>query len=192
MCLLTTVHICCGIMCTELVPCATGSPDACKAERVPVPGYSAGGLIRVTDGNEVKRSTEAHSCPTDWKIWSPRDKNDWTIVYIALGQNIANYPRGPDLIVDVTLDATGSCGGCASHAMNSGVSEQSAWRTTDGSDWWLRDTTHTEPSGDYEANCYMVVSDVNPDGVLFNDADCDIKSNSYLCQPIQRASVGSR
>ena len=155
---------------------------------MPVVGYSAGGLIRVTDGHEVKKSTEDNSCPTGWKIWSPRDKSDWSLVYDALGQNTDNYPKGPDLIVDVTLDAN-SCGGCTSHAMNSGVSEQSAWRTTDGSDWWLRDTTYTEPSGDYEANCYMDVYSVHPDDVKFNDANCDHGSNAYLCQPIESACV---
>ena len=162
--------------------CASGSPKNCKVEHVQVTGYSAGGLVKVTSGKKVKKSTEANSCPTGWKIWSPRNKNDWTLVYNALGKNIHNYPRGPHLIVDVTRDANG-CGGCGDYAMKSGVSEQSTWRTTDGSDWWLRDTKYHEPSGDYDANCYLGVEHVTPVNVQFNDADCIYSSNAYLCQP---------
>ena len=162
--------------------CASGSPSNCKVTAVLVPGYSAGGLVRVTDGKRVKKSTEADSCPSGWKIWSPRNKNDWTLVYEALGKNIKNYPKKPNLIVDVTRNANG-CGGCTKHAMKSGVSQQSSWRTKDGSDWWLRDSKHSEPNGDYHANCYMSFSDVNPANVRFNDGSCNYYSTDYLCQP---------
>lgn len=43
----------------------------------------------------------------------------------------------PDWIFDVTKNANG-CGECTSHAMNSGVPQQSSWQTTDAQDWWLR------------------------------------------------------
>ena len=149
---------------------------------MPVSGYSAGNVIRVSNGLKVFKSTEKNSCPSGWKIWSPRNKNDWTIVYNALGKNINNYPRKPYLIVDVTRDTKG-CGGCAKYAMKSGVSQQSSWKTTDDSDWWLRDTKHTQPSGDYHANCYLSVTKVDPDDVQFNDVDCNHSSEDYLCQP---------
>ena len=105
------------------VSCAAGSPSSCKVTNVPVSGYSAGDLIRVTNGLKVSKSTEKNSCPSGWKIWSPRNKNDWTLVYNALGQDTANYPKSPILIVDVTRNANG-CGGCDRHAMNSKVKEQ--------------------------------------------------------------------
>merc|ERR1712025_1293956 len=147
--------------------CAPGSPSNCKLQNIPVSGYSPGQLARVTNGRRVRRSTEPHSCPSGWKIWSPRNKNDWTIVYNALGKNINNYPRSPNLIVDVTRPANG-CGGCTKYAMKSGVSQQGSWRTRDGSPWWLRDGRYNEPNGDYHANCYLHIYDVNPNNVRFN------------------------
>ena len=162
--------------------CAAGSAANCKVTSIPVPGYSTGNFIqKVTNGLKVSKSTEPNSCPTGWKIWSPRNKNDWTIVYNALGKNFANYPKAPYLIVDVTRSANG-CSGCKDHAMKSTVKEQSSWKTSDGSAWWLRDTKYTEPSGDYHANCFLLVTKADPDNVEFNDGDCGYSSTDYLCQ----------
>ena len=166
-----------------IVQCASGSPKDCKVENLKVTGYSAGGVVRVTKGKKVTKSTQANSCPSGWKIWSPRNKNDWTLVYNALGKNIKNYPRKPHLIVDVTRGANG-CGGCTKYAMKSGVSQQSSWKTTDGSDWWLRDSKYGEPNGDYHANCYLDVTNVDPNDVRFNDLNCGHSAEDYLCQPI--------
>merc|ERR1711920_1215194 len=93
--------------------CATGSPSNCKVTDLSskVKGYSAGKLVRVDNGKSVKKSTEKHSCPKGFKIWSPRNKSDWTKVYNAMSKNINNYPKKPHLIVDVTR-AANKCGGC--------------------------------------------------------------------------------
>ena len=157
-------------------------------EVLQVTGYSAGVLVKVTSGKKVKKSTEADSCPTGWKIWSPRNKNDWTLVYNKLGQNIKYYPQGKYIIIDVTRGANG-CGGCKDYAMKSGINEQSSWRTRDGSAWWLRDTKYKEPSGNYHANCYLSVSGVNPADVQFNDKNCKYSSDDYLCQPMASTFV---
>ena len=103
--------------------CADGSPGSCAVSVVSVSGYSAGGLIRIANGLKVSKSTQKNSCPNGWKIWSPRNKNDWTLAYNAMGLNIKYYPRQPHLLVDVTRNANG-CGGCKDHAMNSGVKEE--------------------------------------------------------------------
>ena len=131
--------------------CAPGSAANCAVAVISVPGYSAGGLVQITNGLKVKKSTEKNSCPTGWKIWSPRNKNDWTIVYKFYNKTVNEYPQKPDLIVDITRNADG-CGGCTNYGMNSNVKEQSSWKTTDGSAWWLRDTTWTQPNGDYNPN----------------------------------------
>merc|ERR1711981_1101530 len=165
----------------QVVSCASGSPSNCKVTKLPVKGYSAGDVYRVDNGKSVRRSTEADSCPSGYKIWSPRNKNDWNLVYNALGKNIRNYPNGLHLIVDVTRPKNG-CGGCTRYAMKSGVSQQGEWRTRDGSNWWLRDSKYNEPNGDYHANCYLHVYDVNPSNVRFNDGSCGYYSKSYLCQ----------
>ena len=120
------------------------------------------------------------------KLWSPRNKNDWTIVYNAMKKSYNNYPRKPHLIIDVTR-AANKCGGCNKYAMKSGVSQQATWKTSDGSKWWLRDSKYNEPNGDYHANCYLHVYKVDPGDVRFNDGNCGHSSTDYLCQPIQRS-----
>ena len=170
------------------VSCAAGSPSDCKVTNVPVSGYSAGTVIRVTKGFKVSKSTETNSCPSDWKIWSPRNKNDWTLVYNALGKNIANYPKAPHLLVDVTRSAKG-CGGCKNYAMKSTVVEHILWKTSDGSAWWLRDTKYKEPSGNYKANCYLSVQGVDPNNVIFDDNNCGYSSTDYLCQHMESKLV---
>lgn len=103
----------------------------------------------------------------------------------------------PYWIADITKPSDG-CSGCTNHAMNSGVSEHSAWRTTDNQEWWLRDTPYSQPDGDYKANCYLRMdwrpwygtsenhSPTAVDNIMFNDASsnqCKHHSESYLCQP---------
>merc|ERR1712019_73783 len=161
------------------IKCRAGSPSNCKTSTIKVPGYSAGNLLRVHNGRRVRKSTETDSCPTGYKIWSPRNKADWTRVYNALGKNIKNYPKKPHFIVDVTRPANG-CGGCTKYAMRSSTAQQGAWRTKDGSAWWLRDARYNEPNGDYHANCYLHIYDVNP-----NDGSCSYYSTEYLCQPMK-------
>ena len=150
-----------------------------------VSGYSVpGGLLQITNGLKVSQSNHKDSCPAGWKIWSPRNKQDWTAVYNAMGNNIKNYPRAPNLIVDVTSGASG-CGGCKYYAMRSNVSEQGSWwKTSDGSPWWLRDTPFGEPNGDYWANRYLGISGVDPNNVEITEGNknAPLFSTAYLCQ----------
>merc|ERR1711981_74393 len=154
-------------------------------------GYSPGGLAKVHNGRRVRRSTETDSCPNGWKVWSPRNKNDWTLVYNAMGKTINNYPKKPHLIVDVTRPANG-CGGCTKYAMKSTTSQQGSWRTKDGSAWWLRDARYNEPNGDYHANCYLHIYDVNPNNVRFNDGSCAYYSTEYLCQKVGKKTTNTK
>ena len=144
--------------------------------------------MRISNGLDVSKTTQKNSCPSGWKIWSPRNKNDWIIVYNAMHKNIRKYPRKPHLIVDVSRNDDG-CGGCKKYAMNSGVKEQSGWKTSDGSAWWLRDTKYGQPGGDYVANCYLGVDRVDPDNVKPNDWNCNYHSTDYLCQPVACTSL---
>ena len=170
--------------------CRSGSPSNCKITTYNVKGYSPGGLAKVHNGRRVRRSTETDSCPNGWKVWSPRNKNDWTLVYNSFKKSINNYPKKPHFIIDVTRPANG-CGGCTKYAMKSSTSQQGSWKTTDGSDWWLRDAKYNEPNGDYHANCYLHVYDVNPNNVRFNDGSCGYYSTEYLCQPaLKGACIG--
>merc|ERR1712019_326023 len=169
------------------IKCRAGSPSNCKTSTIKVPGYSAGNLLRVHNGRRVRKSTETDSCPTGYKIWSPRNKADRTRMYNALGKNIKNYPKKPHFIVDVTRPANG-CGGCTKYAMKSSTAQQGSWRTKDGSAWWLRDAKYNEPNGDYHANCYLHIYDVNPNNVRFNDGNCNYYSTEYMCQKISKTT----
>jgi len=82
----------------------------------------------------------------------------------------------------VTRPANG-CGGCTKYAMKSSTAQQGTWRTRDGSAWWLRDAKYNEPNGNYHANCYLHIYDVNPNNVRFDDNNCNFYSTHYLCQP---------
>merc|ERR1711981_176654 len=166
----------------KTLKCRSGSASNCKTSTIKTPKYSAGNLVRIHNGRRVRKSTETDSCPNGYKIWSPRNKNDWTIVYNVMKKNINNYPKKPHFIIDVTRPANG-CGGCTKYAMRSNTAQQGSWRTKDGSAWWLRDARYNEPNGDYHANCYLHVYDVNPNNVRFNDGSCGYYSTEYLCQP---------
>jgi len=70
-------------------------------------------------------------------------------------------------------------------AMNSGNRQQKAWRTSDGSPWWLRGSKYGEPTGDYHANCFLGLGGKpsNENSLTFNDANCNYHSKDYYCQP---------
>ena len=142
--------------------------------------------MRVHYGKPVSKNTDDNSCPDGYKIWSPRNKNDWTIVYYAMDKNINNYPTKDSLIIDVT-NANNGCGGCETEAMNSSNTNQSVWTTSDKSAWWLRDTKHgSKPSTEYNAGCYLHITGVDPDNVQFDNGNCATNSSEYLCQPIAK------
>ena len=72
--------------------------------------------------------------------------------------------------------------------MKSNIAQQGSWRTSDGSAWWLRDAKYNEPNGDYHANCYLHIYDVNPNNVRFNDGNCNYYSTEYMCQPVAKGT----
>lgn len=136
----------------------------------------------------ISKSTDANSCPPKWKIWAPASKADYQKAYTAT--NSFSGMAGPHFIVDVTRPSNG-CGGCTNYAMNSGVSQQSSWKTTDGAAWWLRDSKYGEPNGDYHANCYLHITHIDANNVRFNDLNCNYYSKTYLCQPEAGSCTGA-
>merc|ERR1711981_258598 len=72
----------------QTLKCRSGSASNCKTSTIKTPKYSAGNLVRIHNGRRVRKSTETDSCPNGYKIWSPRNKNDWTIVYNVMKKNI--------------------------------------------------------------------------------------------------------
>merc|ERR1712019_155919 len=99
-----------------------------------------------------------------------------------------NYPRKPNLLIDITKSSNGNNNAGKNYAMKSTVSQQKPWKTQDGSAWWLRDAKYNEPNGDYHANCYLHISSVNPNDVRFNDGNCNYYSTEYMCQKISKTA----
>jgi len=165
-----------------------GSPSTCNCTRVTLNGpYSAGGMVKCVDCLVIRRSTDMSSCPDGTKLFSPRSREDW-VTFL----NSADPLRAPNWIIDVTRPEDG-CGGCEEFPMNSNNSDQQSWVTSDGSAWWLRNSTY-DPStaqnldGDYQANCFLDLKEdpEDADSVTFNDQNCDYHSKSYYCQAVQQ------
>jgi len=156
-----------------------GSPKECICKQIALTGkYSAGSLIKCTGCLRVSKSTQKNSCPIGTKIFSPRSRADWS-TFIASATPL----RSPNWIVDITQPQNG-CGGCSRNAMNSHNPAQATWRTTDSTPWFLRSTKYAEPTGDYQANCYMDIGTIaNENSVTFSAKKCSYNSNSYYCQP---------
>jgi len=168
----------CQIRKVSLRPKA-GSPRGCLCQKVELTGrYTPGLLIKCKGCLDIRKSTQKNSCPKGMKIFAPRTRADWK-TFIESAQPL----RSPHWIIDVTRPANG-CGGCTRHSMNSANAAQKTWRTSDGSAWWLRSTTYSEPNGDYSANCYLDLwrSPPNENSVTWNDGRCNYHANSYYCQ----------
>ena len=61
----------------------------------------------------------------------------------------------------------GSCGG---------------WRAHDGKDWWLRDSTYSEPNGDYSGCRHLHNHGWSKSyGFVFNDGGCCHSGDRYVC-----------
>jgi len=156
-----------------------GSPRGCLCEKVELTGrYTPGLLIKCKGCLDIRKATQKNSCPKGMKIFAPRTRADWK-TFIESAQPL----RSPHWIIDVTRPANG-CGGCTRHAMNSANAAQKTWRTSDGSAWWMRSNTYSEPNGDYSANCYLDLwrSPPNENSVTWNDGRCNYHANSYYCQ----------
>jgi len=156
-----------------------GSPTGCTCKKVELTGpYSAQVLIKCEKCLDVFKSKDKNSCPSGTKIFSPRTRADWKTF---LGS--ATPLRNPHWIIDVTRPQNG-CGGCTDHAMNSAVAAQATWGTSDGSPWWLRSTSYSQPNGDYLANCYLDLwhKPSNENSVTFDDGNCNFHARSYYCQ----------
>merc|ERR1740130_281674 len=156
-----------------------GSPTGCTCKKVELTGaYSAQILIECEKCLDVYRSKDKNSCPSGTKLFSPRTRADWK-TFLSSAQPL----RSPNWIVDVTRPQNG-CGGCTSHAMSSTTAPQATWVTSDGSPWWFRSSTYSQPNGDYHANCYSDLwhKPKNEDSITWNDGSCSYHAKSYYCQ----------
>lgn len=170
---------CAGLKEISTTP-AKGSPPECKCKRVTMNGpYSPGPVVKCVHCLDIRRSLDKNSCPDGTKLFAPRTKTDWKTFF-----NSAAALRAPNFIIDITKPSN-HCHNCNRHAMNSKDPHQMrmGWVTGDKSSWWLRDTKFKEPTGDYQANCFLdILSHGDENAITFNDAGCNYHAQSYYCQ----------
>jgi len=160
---------------------ADGSPDGCACSMLDLKGdYSAGAVLKCTNCLEINTIDSASSCPSGTKLFAPSSQEDWSTFFESGGEPLYD----PHWVFDVTRPSNG-CGGCTSYPMKSSEPMQSSWRTQDAQTWWLRDSTYSEPNGDYTANCYLDLwsSPKDSGNIIWNDGNCNYRSKSYYCQP---------
>jgi len=161
-----------------------GSPTTCKCSVIETVGkYSPGNLLKCIGCLDARRANDKNSCPEGTKIFSPRSRGDWKVFLDS-----ATPLRSPHWIIDITLPTNG-CGGCTRYSMSSATPQQSTWKTSDSSPWWLRSTRYSEPNGDYNAGCYLDLwrTPQNENSITWNDGRCNYHSNAYYCQSAKAA-----
>ena len=134
----------------------------------------------ITGGARTYRRTDANSCPTGTDILVLRTHAIASKARARYGTGV-----GPGGIYGIA----NGCGGCGSHAMNSGSAAQTAhWRSVGPSTgapdqpWYLRSNTYTEPNGDYTQNCWLYLSGWSEGtGYTLNDGSCSYSYTSYVC-----------
>lgn len=146
--------------------------------------FKPGRLMQCRNGLSVRKVTDPTSCPKGWKIWAPESRDDWATVIRSKA-----IVRNPHLLVDVSSPIRNR----VNSPMNSNNPAAQNWRTTNGEPWWIRSTGFSEPSGNYDPNCFLYVySYSDPDNIRFDDRGCPVYSKDYLCQPISKVNCENR
>ena len=136
-------------------------------------------IFPISNGITTCGANDANSCPDGTDIWVPRSLEHATAVWDEYGDSYIHF-------VGIYRPASG-CGSCTSYAMNSdAVASYSGvgWTSVaeEAEPWFMRSTTYGEPNGDYTAYCWLDIWGWDYSvGFEFNDQNCDICSDSYLC-----------
>jgi hypothetical protein len=126
----------------------------------------------IANGIRTYRSTDGNSCKDiGMDIVVPRTKAHWTALLSRFGIDYFNTIPG-------VSKPTGG-GNYTGYAMKSGSVPD--WRASDGGSWWIRDSTYSEPNGDYQANCWLLQYDWNVNNIRFNDGTCSYSTTRYVC-----------
>lgn len=127
----------------------------------------------VSGGITTSRFTENNTCKgLGMDIVYPRSEAHWNSMNARFDTSYFNAVPG----VYKTNDG-GNYTGCVMNS--SGCSD---WRVGDGGRWWLRDSTYSEPNGDYTANCWLETRSVSPaSNIEFNDGYCGTSTSKYVC-----------
>jgi cysteine-rich repeat protein len=131
----------------------------------------------VDSGKDTYRSTDDNTCKDyGLDIFYPRSKAQWTAVLAKYGSSyFATIPG-------VTKPGDGgNYTGCVMRSPAHYGSGCDDWRVPDNGRWWLRDSTYSEPNGDYQANCWLSMYNFDPNNIQYNDGTCNYHTTKYLC-----------
>jgi hypothetical protein len=149
-------------------------------------GYTYYGCAGCTT---VSSATASSGCAAKgMQMVIPRTYNHWVSMFAyvtlasasgGLGSTIGNY----FVVVPGIYKPTGGQSDCALGAgyMTSTSCAASGWRSLDNGVWWLRNSTYSEPNGDYTAFGFWGLSNTNPASLTFNDLFAGLSTSTYLC-----------
>jgi len=145
-------------------------------------GWRGVDTVLVVEGATTYHHNDLNSCPPGTDIYVPRSQ-------ALLEATLMHYGA---VATFVGIHGVGSgCGGCTQQAMNSESPEQSAQWTSVGpktnqpaKPWFMRAVPYNQPSGNYEAGCWLSGNwGGEPDvyGLRFDDNECTRGFSSYVC-----------
>jgi len=132
-------------------------------------GYT---YFAVDDGTRTYRVDDPNSCPAGTNILFPRSRDHWVSLLARFDSSYLDAVPG--------VYKPGSGGNYTSCAMNSNGCND--WQVLDGGRWWLRDSSMSEPNGDYTGYCWLSLNTSGGvDDISFNDGHCSYSTIRYVC-----------
>jgi len=137
-------------------------------------GYT---FYAINNGIRTYRSTDNNSCKAlGMDIVIPRTQAHLNAMFTQYGSAYFNAVPG------VTKPSNGgNFTGCIMRDPNAYGTGCAQWRALDGGRWWLRDSTYSEPNGDYTANCWLGSRNYVASNYQLNDGNCGISTINYIC-----------
>jgi hypothetical protein len=135
----------------------------------------------ISNGIRSCKSTAANSCKElGMDIVIPRTKPHFQKLFAS-----PNFGHGKGYLNACPGVSKPSNGGryrnIAFHS-EAGNAASRDWKATDGGSWYLHDkTSYSEPSGDYNANCWLGCLTYRPEYLNLNDARCNYCTTKYVC-----------
>jgi hypothetical protein len=112
----------------------------------------------INNGNGPAYITDSFTgSSTGLQLWEGRSPNCWLAASKAVAffdnANFGSYWQGVGHVFKST--GGGNYTGCIMRSQHYGGSNCGEWRVKSGMRWWIRNNTHSEPNGDYNANGFL-------------------------------------
>ena len=141
-------------------------------------------------GPSVSYITDNHAgVALGLEMWEGRSRNCWLAATQAVNAldsgNFSSYWEGVGHVYKP--NGGGNYTGCIMRSSYYGGNNCNEWRVKSGNRWWIRDSTHSEPNGDYSGNGFQrIYSGSRPSvgsvstNMGFNDGGAYAIGNYYL------------